>query len=188
MMNNQEGCSADVCGLKYVSHTHKFLFFEIPKNGSESLIALLTEHASLSRLRGRFSFLDYPFYTKFAFVRNPWDRILSCYLNKIKTDANSNNDKFKDGVMKKFQRFGVFYPGMSFESFVATVHDIPDDIADGHFASQYTRLVMDNKIVVDRVGRFEHFQHEVNSLLKNLGINQKVVIPHLGKAERRTHY
>ena len=48
------GCGSDVCGLKYISHRHRFIYFEVPKTGTSSLLTLLTEHAGLARTKGRF--------------------------------------------------------------------------------------------------------------------------------------
>ena len=62
-----------MCGLKYVSHRHKFIYFEVPKTGTSSLLSFLTEHASITKMDRRYEFLDYPEYLRFAFVRNPWD-------------------------------------------------------------------------------------------------------------------
>jgi len=188
VMNIADGCGDDVCGLKYVSHKNKFIFFEVPKNGSASLIEIFTEHALITQLEDRYSFLEYPDYLKCAFSRNPWDRILSCYLNKIKKDENFNNDKFENGVMKRFKKFDVFYAGMPFNEFVQEVANIPDDIADGHFASQHKRLVMNGKVVVNFLGRFEYYEEEVIRLLKIVGINSEIKFPHINRSRNRKRY
>ena len=111
---------------------------------------------------------------KFAFVRNPWDRILSCFLNKIKKDKHFQNKHFEDGVMKKFHRFNTFYAGMPFAEFLHAVAEIPDEIADGHFASQYTRLVMNENLVIAHLARFENYRAEVHRLLDKVGIESSI--------------
>ena len=188
-LNTPEGgCAADVCGLKYVSHTCKFIYFEVPKTGTSSLLNLLNEHAAISQMDGRYDFLDYPDYLRVAFVRNPWDRILSCYLNKIKKDRDFQNKHFEDGVMKKFHRFNVFYAGMPFVEFLHAVAEIPDEFADGHFASQYTRLVMEETLVITHLARFENYRAEVLRFLGEVGIDRSIELPHLNQTTRSRPY
>lgn len=187
-LNRTRGCGHDVCGIKYISHAHKFIYFEVPKAGTSSLLNLFNEHAPVTKLRGRFTFLDYPEYLSFALVRNPWDRVLSCYLDKIKKDESFENDKFEKGVMKKFRKFGVFYAGMPFSEFLEAVGDIPDEIADGHFASQHKRLIMEGKIVVDVLGKFENYIWEVTRFLQRVGMKNDIEIPHLRKSKNRKSY
>lgn len=182
------GCGFDVCGLKYISHRYRFVYFEVPKTGTRSLLNLLTEHAAITQMKKRLEFLEYPDYPRFAVVRNPWDRILSCYLNKIKKDQNFESEDFKNGVMRKFHRFNVFYAGMPFDEFVHAVGQIPDEIADGHFASQYRRLVMDGEIVIDHLARFENFREATSSFLRGVGLDVVTQVPHLNKSERWNAY
>tara|TARA_Y100000385_G_C13046150_1_gene617570 strand:- start:383 stop:1060 length:678 start_codon:yes stop_codon:yes gene_type:complete len=186
--SNDTGCAADVCGLKYVSHQHKFIYFEVPKTGTSSLLALLRQHLELETMKGRYDFLNHADYIRFAFVRNPWDRILSCYLNKIKQDKNFQSKHFTDGVMKKFHRFNAFYAGMPFTEFLRAVAGIPDCDADGHFASQYTRLVQNKELVVTHLARFENYQREVKHFLKMIGIEGDIELPHLNRTMKRMPY
>lgn len=182
------GCGFDVCGLKYISHRYRFVYFEVPKTGTRSLLNLLTEHVAITQMEKRLGFLEYPDYRRFAFVRNPWDRILSCYLDKIKKDEKFEDKHFKDGVMRKFHKFNVFYAGMPFDEFVHAVGKIPDEIADGHFASQYRRLVLDGEIVIDRLAKFENFWEETSNFLKTVGLDVSLQVPHLNKSERSKPY
>ena len=182
------GCGFDVCGLKYISHRYRFVYFEVPKTGTTTLKKLLAEHTEVSQMERRLGFLEYPHYRKFAFVRNPWDRILSCYLNKIKKDENFENRHFKNGVMKKFHKFNVFYAGMPFDEFVHAVGKIPDEFADGHFASQYRRLVMDGEIVIDHLAKFENFWGETVNFFDTVGLDVSMDVRHLNKTEKSRLY
>src|SRR5215203_6131416 len=67
----------------------------------------------------------YDNYFKFAFVRNPWDRLVSCYCQKL----NPNGPGLKLPVDNDIE----LYPGMSFPAFVEAVHAIPDGEANPHF-------------------------------------------------------
>lgn len=66
---------------------------------------------------------------KFAFVRNPWVRLVSCYKQKIAPGGQ--------GLYCYEYEEVPLYVGMSFAQFVEAVHAIPDEEADPHFRSQY---------------------------------------------------
>jgi len=184
----KDGCGFDVCGLKYISHRYRFIYFEVPKTGTRSLLNLLTEHAQIDQMGKRLGFLEYPDYRRLSFVRNPWDRLLSCYLNKIKKDESFEDEHFANGVMNEFQKFNAFYAGMPFGEFVHAVAEIPDEIADGHFASQHRRLVMNDEIVIDHLARFENFREETNKFFQAVGLDVCLPLPHLNKSEKRKPY
>lgn len=106
----------------------------------------------------------------FAFVRNPWDRLVSCYRDKILGEVRDFTafDPAR-GVAYCLAGFAAFRPGMSFDDFVRAVARIPDEQADDHFRSQHTFLTTaSGEIAIDYVGRFEtlgsDFQHVCNEL------------------------
>ncbi|NET30794.1 MAG: sulfotransferase family protein [Cyanothece sp. SIO1E1] len=100
-------------------------------------------------------------YWKFCFVRNPWDRLVSCYKEKIKKDPNfhGKTNSFIDGVHKGLLRYGVFEAGMSFDAFVDAVVAIPDHDSDSHLRSQVTFITDEGgDLLADFVGRFENLR------------------------------
>lgn len=87
-----------------ISHKYKFIFICVPKTASESLRACLDPysdikstsndgpysfHETASELKIYFETMgwDWSRYFKFAFVRNPWDRLVSFY-HYAKLDKN----------------------------------------------------------------------------------------------------
>jgi hypothetical protein len=94
-----------------ISHSHKFLFIQIPKTATSSIHSVLAEHMEYdySKISRHAKYSEaaefYPEsknYFKFSFVRNPWDRLLSFYLFK-KTDKAKqkipNNLPLKDFLL-----------------------------------------------------------------------------------------
>ncbi|MGR8935812.1 MAG: sulfotransferase family 2 domain-containing protein [Gammaproteobacteria bacterium] len=93
-----------------ISHRHQFIFFSNPKTGSSTVRQLLNPYADVMPVRNfqcltdanpfyphmrpeetrplfrRFGW-DFEGYTKFAFVRNPWARLVSLY-EHIHRDAD----------------------------------------------------------------------------------------------------
>lgn len=119
---------------------------------------------------------------RFAFVRNPWDRLVSCYSEKIRDDGDSEN--FTDGVSNVLLPFGLFKRGMTFESFATVAMSIPDQRAEPHWRSQYTFLVdRRGHLPLDFLGRFERLQSDIAAVSKAVGIPAE--LPHLLASDRR---
>lgn len=129
----------------------------------------------------------YPGLYTFAFVRNPWDRLVSCYRDKIGGEVDGFTNFSESGVAHCLAHFDVFSANMSFEKFVHAVASIPEAEADEHFRSQHDYLTNSSgDIAVDFVGRYEnlesdfrHMAHEIrlppNARLPRLQATQKVV-------------
>lgn len=113
----------------------------------------------------------YKNYYRFSFVRNPWDRLFSCYKNKIYdpprffSKSNSyHNEKgeFKDFI-KRYGNLGFRY--MLFEDFVNFVVKIPYYLCDPHFLPQHYFLEPKK---LSFLGKFENFQPDMVSVIKKI--------------------
>jgi len=91
---------------------------------------------------------------KFAIVRNPYARLLSCYLSKF---AGSNP---KDNLAK---RLGMTMP-ISFTDFALRVKDQTPAEMDPHWRVQYFNVFCD-RIRYDRFVKFENYETEFNELM-----------------------
>lgn len=90
--------------------------------------------------------------------------------------------------MRQLTKFGVSYAGMPFDMFVKAIAVIPDEIADGHFASQHPRLTVNGDIIIDLPGRFEVFQNEVGKYQRKVGIDHEIMIPHINGSLNKGPY
>jgi hypothetical protein len=187
-------------------HQFKAIYFFIPKVACSSircaisdLLGLVPPHPDnpLRHPGNR----DFPFvkkdeistkyrhYFKFCFVRNPWDRLVSCFFNKIHTDTSLNNKWFRNGVANNFWKYGaLFYGGMSFEKYIETVLNIPDEDSDIHIRSQhYFFCDKDGVILADFLGRFENIDEDFFYVCRKIGIKQEIELPHLLKTQHKDY-
>jgi hypothetical protein len=108
---------------------------------------------------------EYHRYFKFAFVRNPWDRLVSCYMSKI----------VMGGPGLKMRNYGdiSLSRDMTFKEFAEAVCRIPDEESDPHFRSQHIVICDDSPgkgILADFVGRFENLEEDFGIVAKRLGL------------------
>ncbi len=113
----------------------------------------------------------YADYYRFSFVRNPWDRLFSCYKNKVydppRFFPKSNPYYDEKGEFKDFiRRYGdLKFKDMQFEDFVDFVAKIPDHRCDPHFLPQHYFFELEK---LDFLGRFENFQPDMQTVLQKI--------------------
>jgi chondroitin 4-sulfotransferase 11 len=103
----------------------------------------------------------------FAFVRNPYDRLASCWRQKLATGGQGLAPRTE-------QKFG-FRVGIGFSEFVEAVHEIPDEEADAHFRSQYVPLLRPNgRLIPHFLGRFENLAGDFATVAQKLGVELRL--------------
>jgi chondroitin 4-sulfotransferase 11 len=111
-------------------------------------------------------------YYIFTFVRNPWDRLVSFYRDKIR-------GVYKMGDIEYYRAcFGArFYAGMTFEELARLICKIPDSIAEIHFRSQTCSLIHNGKLLPDFIGRYENLEEDFYKMCRMKDLS--LTLPHL---------
>jgi chondroitin 4-sulfotransferase 11 len=133
-----------------------------------------------NQLEKRIARGEYRNHFKFAFVRNPWDRLVSCYSNKI---LDVEDTELGDPPFRKLpsDKAPKLFKGMPFAEFVETVCEIPDEEANGHFVSQHEVICgweKDKPIMADFVGRFENLAADFAVVAERIRGKHELRLPH----------
>lgn len=120
----------------------------------------------------------YPDYYKFTFVRNPFARLVSCYVNKLIEDKKRLG---KDMTALYFEKylFGYLNVDRGFPNWAARVCRVPDRYADRHFVSQFF-LIHDREghMLVNEVFKFENLARDFEAIRQKYDL---APLPHYNK-------
>lgn len=170
-----------------VCHRYKLLYYPVPKAATSSIRRLIAQldgrpakghphhDITLDSVWAKEA-SQFTGYLAFTVVRNPWDRMVSCFTDKVAGRFTDPDYIGRNGVHEGFARYNqilrrkLFRPEMSFDEFVRVVAWIPDTLADEHFRSQRRMFsAPDGASLVDRVIKFENLHAEVTELLRDVG-------------------
>ena len=149
-----------------------YTWFRIPKNGTHSIMQLLSgvrmpdiNSSAVPYFRRRHA-SQY----KFCVIRNPWDRLVSVYCNKVLME--------------------LMYPecwGRDFGYFIGFISKLDLGQCDNHIRLQTAMFPVTD---MNFVGRMEQFEDNLRHIMKTV-FNDPVEIPHLGVVAHenyRTYY
>ena len=149
---------------------HNVTYFRVPKVASTSLLMSFRKIDNIEKI-------DYKDVNKdsfkFAFVRNPFDRLTSCFRHVI-----------QKGCLKDIQGHPRLHRNMTFESFVDVISEIEEKSMDIHFRPQYTFI--EN---VDFIGKFENLTEDFEKVCNKIGIKSDLL--HENKTDKidfKTYY
>lgn len=117
--------------------------------------------------------LDATEYFGFSFVRNPYQRLVSAYLNKFK-----KKDLTPENFLYRNYLGGYFSLDDDFQDYVRKVVLIPNAFAERHFVRQSYWLYEKNTHPLNFVGRMEIMNEQFEGLAQKYGLES---LPHYNK-------
>ena len=174
-----------------IDHDRKYVFISVPKTGSISIQFSLGHghdipephlyHQSIAEALSANP--ECSGYFKFAFVRNPWARMLSLYKDFTLKRVHQYSGKVRHDLP-------LFSEFKDFHHFCAAVKDSAwwDDI---FLRSQFRSLSVDGRMAMDRVGRFETLQSSFDEICSTIGVAPQLLKMNVGEydnSDYRQHY
>ena len=154
------GCTSVFNSLENIDDTKKIVGEIVPKDHNNYLYS---KHTSCSEFTNNHS--DLNDYFKFAFVRNPWDRVVSWYNFSMYLSNLNNVEKERNTT------------GKDFLSFIQEFKNIWGNEQQNQYI--FTKCC-------DFIGRFENLQKDFNKICDKIGI-LKQKLPHKNKTKHK-HY
>ncbi len=161
-----------------ISHSDRFIWFRVAKVATRSILQeLKNKGANLDAehpMSIHYPINSYQNYYKFAFVRNPWDRLVSCWLNKI-----VDRGKPAESGVVRWNQLSNQEPGEldQFHNFVDFVATQEIENCDIHLRQQSSLIDLNS---IDFLGRFENLGADIATIFNAIGLTQ----PELGWKNR----
>jgi chondroitin 4-sulfotransferase 11 len=143
-----------------INHKLKFIYIHVDKTGGSSIASSISTEIRVSKKGGTYAASEkhwsikkyndtaknsakYKKYFKFAFVRNPWDRLVSKYFFDRKS-GRSSEESFKNWAKSR--------KGLK---------------------PQLGYLTINDEVAVDFIGRYENLQEDFNIVCDKIGAPQQ---------------
>ncbi|MDN5936210.1 MAG: sulfotransferase family protein [Nitrosospira sp.] len=181
-----------------VSHTRQFLFIHVQKTAGTSITRHIKRHVADATdylrphdpyvLALRDSTVVHSDYFKVAFVRNPFERLVSWYTD-IRSGGRRLSEQEKIGTPNYNRvRQHVREHASNFSEFVSHCADATDRSGWKPFRYNQADYLVDESDVMsmDFVGRFESLQADFDTLSSRLGID-RCELPHDNHSSHRPY-
>jgi len=164
----------------------KLIYIDISKNASTSIkFSLLTllkskkiDEIEIHKLykknsKNKLNSNEIENYFKFIVIRNPFDRLVSCYVDKIL-------NKKKLNYHYRYY-FNLLKPNTSFETFAKKICKIPEFLSERHFSSQHISLYYKNIYLPNYIIKFENLKNDFEFIKKKYKLNS---LPHYNNSNK----
>ena len=187
----------------WVSRKHKYFYCETPKVACTSIKMLLHLNEGYKRpedtrkihyrdmlvnsvknlfdytLEERKAILCSSEFFRFCFVRNPLDRLISAYNDKIVNSSGPFFEKYRRQI-REFNRVEK----IEFSDFVEWIDSIPDNKRDIHWRSQ-SNYLLTKYVNYDFIGKFECFENDIQVVIDETGLSTEgLEVLNLGSIDR----
>lgn len=172
-----------------VNKKYNYMLFRIPKNANSTLIgrgldkfkyidSLAKSYTTNNELitQDQYDILleekkEYKKYFKYAIVRNPYDRVVSCWKNKT---TKKHAEHYKNSVFTKAT-------GVTFKKFVHMLDE-------GYFNNDRHLLQQVNFIIndIDYIGKMENLQKDFDNVCNRVGMNS-FTLPHRNATKHKQY-
>jgi len=165
-------------------------FIRIPKTGSDSLINTLGRecevghHHTLTSIDSE----EREGYFFAAFVRNPWDRLVSKWLQIKKAAAEKRKNNPNIAIIRQYESFNDFAQDINNIPISKECIVIEDHITWVFLPCCHWLYNEQGRIAVDFIGRFENLYIDYVQLCKQIDMVPVDELPHTNKAKDRQHY
>jgi len=175
-----------------IFHDFKCIFIHIPKTAGNSITQTLNslprqkinikhpyvdlpKHAKASEIKQAVGNEIWEEYFTFAFVRNPWDLMVSSYFWWLQKAPKWK--KFHADI-KEIEQLGSFTHFMYSQYGRGMINRLEGNLFDW--------LSEDGEIIVDFVGRFENLHNDWNEICDRIGV-EPYELPHTNQTERSSY-
>lgn len=161
----------------------KAVYIPIPKAANTSIRNLIENMGKLVQTKKYQKDKNFIF----TFVRNPYDRIVSCYEDKRrKKDLLKGTNKFNN-FFDKYDK--IIEKEMTFKQFVKIVLKIPEHLSDHHIRSQHL-FITDKKgnAIPDFIGNIESLEKDFKKACNYIGAKNTPEIKQKNKSKRKKDY
>ena len=160
----------------------KCIFVHIPKTAGISITNGLFQnmggsHRTIKNYLLYFNNKDFNKYYKFCFVRNPWDRLVSSYVFLKNGGMHEGDAKWAKKHLSNCKDFEDFVTNFLHKKAIQNYI---------HFKPQFEFISFMNKILIDKIYKFEDIQSSINHLNKIL--NTEVTLKHQNKSQKAEGY
>lgn len=158
---------------------YQCIYIHIPKTAGISVsVSLLGKHigrTSALRYQVLFGKEDFNRYFKFAFVRNPFTRLISAY-EFLYGGGYSEKDKPIESIIKQYN---------GFDDFVVRFLTPETAQSNYYFKPQYQILCdSSDRIMIDFIGRFETLEKDYDYIREKIGVGEPLQKLNVTKKKR----